>query len=94
MDFLKLRKGTISIFMILDEINKVVLKIKDDGIGIPVNVLVGISSSLGMNLIKGLAKQLDGKACISSQGGTIITVDFFKNAEPYQHTIWSLSKVN
>lgn len=54
------------------------LRIEDNGIGLPENFESNESDSLGMNLMMGLAEQLDGTFSIESDNGVIITINFIK----------------
>lgn len=54
----------------------VTLAISDDGVGLPVNLPKTKRRSLGMNLIRRLAKQLFAKLDISSEEGTCYTLNF------------------
>ncbi|MFD2602676.1 tetratricopeptide repeat-containing sensor histidine kinase [Flavobacterium suzhouense] len=54
------------------------LRIEDNGIGLPENFESNESDSLGMNLMMGLAEQLDGTFSIESDKGVIITINFIK----------------
>ena len=50
--------------------------ISDNGIGIPENIDVFNSNSLGLELIHSLVDQLDGEVKISSKNGTIFQIIF------------------
>jgi two-component sensor histidine kinase len=52
------------------------LTIRDNGTGLPDDFDIDSCTSLGINLMAGLAEQLSGKFYIRSDGGTIITVIF------------------
>jgi hypothetical protein len=52
------------------------LTVADDGIGLGPDFDLGRSRSLGMNLMKGLSKQLDGSLEIDSADGLTIQVRF------------------
>lgn len=54
--------------------------IRDNGIGLPPNFNNQRSKSLGMSLMEGLSKDMDGSFTIESDGGTAIIVAFV-----YQH---------
>ncbi|MEI8331594.1 MAG: histidine kinase dimerization/phosphoacceptor domain -containing protein, partial [Methanomicrobiales archaeon] len=55
----------------------VTISIRDDGVGIPSEVDVDISTSLGMKLIRSLVMQLQGTIDIeSTQRGSAVTVNF------------------
>ena len=50
--------------------------IRDDGIGIPGDMDVCKTTSLGLKLIRNLVLQLDGSVTITSRNGTEVTVEF------------------
>ncbi len=50
--------------------------VRDDGSGIPENVDVYRTTSLGLKLIRSLVKQLNGTVMIMSSHGTEVTVEF------------------
>jgi two-component sensor histidine kinase len=50
--------------------------IRDDGVGIPKDVDVSRSTSLGLKLIRNLVLQLNGSVTITSDRGTEVTVNF------------------
>lgn len=70
------QKGVIVIVMKPLENSKVKLQIKDNGIGFPENF--NTSSTLGINLISGLAQQLDGEASFFNDYGAVIDVEFIR----------------
>ncbi|PZR20572.1 MAG: hypothetical protein DI539_10450 [Flavobacterium psychrophilum] len=71
------RKGIINI--LFEEKNDFyLLRIADNGVGLPDNFESAESDSLGMNLMMGLAEQLDGNFTIESDNGVIITINFIK----------------
>jgi two-component sensor histidine kinase len=61
--------------------NKVVLRVQDNGIGISESVDFGHSSGLGLQLVQALAAQLDGTILLERNKGTIVTLEFAKQAE-------------
>src|SRR5690606_31806863 len=50
--------------------------VRDDGIGIPDDLDVYRTTSLGLKLIRSLVKQLNGSVTIMSSHGTEVTVEF------------------
>lgn len=57
-----------------------VLNYRDNGVGLPENISVEQSESLGMRLLQGLTRQLHGKITIHRIAGTQITIMFpFEN---------------
>jgi two-component sensor histidine kinase len=70
------RKGQISISLRQSDQQGCLLTVADDGIGLPADFDLSRSRSLGMNLMKGLSKQLDGSLKIESADGLTIQVRF------------------
>ncbi|SDE02036.1 Two-component sensor histidine kinase, contains HisKA and HATPase domains [Mucilaginibacter pineti] len=68
--------GTIRIHLHRTEQDRAVLKIIDHGVGITAGFNFGKIKSLGMNLMKGLSKQLGGKLEIENTNGVTINVTF------------------
>ena len=56
--------------------NNLVLTIKDDGIGMSLNFKTLNPQSLGLELVKLMVKQLNGKMAIDGTAGTSITITF------------------
>ncbi|MFD1602557.1 histidine kinase dimerization/phosphoacceptor domain -containing protein [Flavobacterium artemisiae] len=71
------QKGTILISMKSLENFKIKLQIKDSGIGFPKDF--DLSETLGINLIKGLAQQLDGEVSFFNENGAVVEIQFIKN---------------
>lgn len=69
------RQGLIRISLSQQALNRYLLTIADDGIGMSPNVDQKIGS-LGMSLMKGLSEDLDGNLEIESNHGTTIRVSF------------------
>ena len=74
--FLNGQKGTVNIDLQHEGLNQLVLKISDNGIGLPVEVDTMQHNSLGLDLMRGLAKQLKGSFTIESNNGVHIMVRF------------------
>ncbi len=70
-------KGIISV-LFEERDNNYLLRIADNGSGLPDNFTPGENDSLGMNLMMGLAEQLDGAFTITSDNGVVITINFIK----------------
>lgn len=74
--FVGREKGLIEVEILLTELNEMILKIKDDGIGIA-DDLQQENESLGFELIEVLVEQLDGEKTISSDStGTAFEIRF------------------
>lgn len=68
--------GVVHISLLRDGPEHILLKISDNGIGLPLDFDIMEHNSLGFNLIQGLAKQLKGSFTIKSDQGVHITVRF------------------
>lgn len=69
--------GVLKISLALEG-NKVVLKVQDDGIGIPESIDFVRSSGLGLQLVQALAAQLDGTIRLERKDGTAVILEFGK----------------
>jgi PAS domain S-box-containing protein len=69
------QKGEIYIGMYPDD-DSIILNYSDNGIGLPENRTLDQSSSLGLQLIKGLASQLKGTIAINRERGTSYRLEF------------------
>jgi two-component sensor histidine kinase len=56
--------------------DKAVLTVADNGRGLPTDFDVRKASSLGMEMMKALTKQLGGDFKIKSKSGTTVTIEF------------------
>jgi two-component sensor histidine kinase len=55
--------------------NEMVLDVQDNGVGLPQNFDIDKTKSLGINLVRGLVRQLDGKLDFTSSAeGTTFTI--------------------
>ncbi|MCF7915146.1 MAG: PAS domain S-box protein [Spirochaetaceae bacterium] len=63
--------GKITVSLELDDKQKCVLKVHDNGVGLPHNFIPQQSETLGMQLIHGLCEQLNGKIEFLQESGTI-----------------------
>ncbi|MFP9114462.1 histidine kinase dimerization/phosphoacceptor domain -containing protein [Flavobacterium sp. RHBU_3] len=72
------KRGLISIGFKKTKECEYLLKIADNGVGLPENFENEERDSLGMNLMTGLAQQLDGDFNIVSDNGVTITINFIK----------------
>jgi two-component sensor histidine kinase len=70
--------GEIRIDMGYDESDKLILKISDNGSGIPKNMDIEKSDSLGLRLVYNLTTQLNGKVEFINNNGTIVKIEFPK----------------
>lgn len=74
--FPDLRLGEVRIVMFKDINEKFVLEVCDNGIGIPSTVNWETSNSLGLKLVRILAKQLNGTITVDTSEGTSISLIF------------------
>jgi PAS domain S-box-containing protein len=70
------RKGFVRIQLKSDPEGKFTLIVRDNGIGLPANIDLQNTSSLGFQLVATLTEQLQGKAVIERNGGTAISISF------------------
>ncbi|MCW8803859.1 MAG: PAS domain S-box protein [Ignavibacteriaceae bacterium] len=68
--------GNIKVSLQPDKENNLILTIKDNGIGMPLNFKTLNPQSLGLELVKLMVKQLNGKTAIDGTAGTTITITF------------------
>ncbi|WP_413667101.1 histidine kinase dimerization/phosphoacceptor domain -containing protein [Mucilaginibacter sp. Mucisp86] len=70
-----MQRGEIKIALQLAE-ETIILTIADNGIGLPLDFDIQKASSLGMEMMKALSKQLGGYFKMENCGGAVITVEF------------------
>jgi two-component sensor histidine kinase len=71
------QKGMISIFMQKSDDNTILLKVKDDGLGIPEDIDIEKTKSLGLSLVRNLVyNQLKGKIDFRRNKGTEFLINF------------------
>lgn len=70
------RNGMICISLQTDDTDHLTLTISDNGIGLPQDFDITEQNSLGMELVRGLAKQLKGQLNIESGNGLHIVIRF------------------
>lgn len=73
------RKGKIDIDFYLDKDNKLLLKIKDNGIGLPDNIDIKNTKTLGLQLVVTLVEQLNGTIEVDIKRGTTFKIKFDKS---------------
>lgn len=74
--FLNEWKGSVNLSLQYEEREQLLLKICDNGIGLPPGFDTMEHHSLGLELMRGLTRQLKGSFCIESNEGVHITVRF------------------
>lgn len=70
------QNGVVNISLQHDDADHLLLKISDNGIGLPAGLDIKGHNSLGLDLMQGLTKQLNGSFTIESNKGLHITVKF------------------
>jgi two-component sensor histidine kinase len=70
------RNGKVSIQMIRDKDNRIVLSIADDGMGLPDDFDYTRFNTLGMKLMKGLSEEIHARFKLENNNGTKIIVAF------------------
>jgi len=70
--------GTIEVSLLVCSNNIISLSIKDDGIGIPAEITIENSASLGLQLVHLLAKQISGALKTERKNGTCVEIMFPK----------------
>jgi two-component sensor histidine kinase len=68
--------GEIYVKALLSSLEIITLSVRDNGRGLPPNFNLAETSSLGMEMMKALSKQLGGNFEIKSDGGVIVTIQF------------------
>ena len=74
--FINLDSGEILISIQKHTLEKFILSIKDNGIGLPENYNELHTNNIGFDLINGLSEQIDGKVTIHIEKGTEIIIEF------------------
>ena len=72
------RSGKLSICLREEPNNTVIIKVHDDGIGLPEHFDIEQNQSLGMTIIQRLTKQLNAELEIETKNGTCFTISFNK----------------
>jgi two-component sensor histidine kinase len=70
------RAGNISVALRPDGPGRTLLAVSDDGVGLPAELDITRSDSLGLRLVGDLAEQLHGSVRMARDGGTTISVSF------------------
>jgi two-component sensor histidine kinase len=70
------KEGLICISLELQAADQLLLTIKDNGTGLPVDFDIHTTNSMGMNLMQGLSEDIGGQFIIYAQNGTVINVAF------------------
>ena len=72
------KKGSVWIELSQDPSGGYTLCVRDDGIGIPPEIDIRQTRTLGMQLVTSLVEQLDGTVSFDRQDGTTFTLTFPK----------------
>ncbi|MGV8118825.1 MAG: sensor histidine kinase [Candidatus Xenobiia bacterium LiM19] len=70
------REGIITTELAADDDGNVIMKIRDNGTGFPEDLDFRKSPSLGLELVNGLVKQIDGTIEMNRDHGTTFTIKF------------------
>ena len=71
------RHGEIAIEVTSPEANQIELVVRDDGMGIPAEIDIRKTDSMGMQLVTGIVEtQLGGRVALDRTGGTCFTISF------------------
>jgi two-component sensor histidine kinase len=70
------RTGEIEVELRLVGEQQCLIRVRDNGVGVPEGLDITKTSSLGLQLVHGLAKQLNGTVELRREGGTIFEVKF------------------
>lgn len=84
------RNGNIYISFTADQAdeNNLLLVVKDDGAGLPPGFSNNSNGTMGMNLMRGLARDIDGQFTIYSAAGTTVKIAFTYHRDiPKYHSI-------
>jgi len=81
------RRGVVSIDLRRDGDDHLLLKMSDNGVGLPARFESTASHSLGLDLMRGLAKQLNGSFHIETNNGVYITVKFIALTKQFSDKI-------
>jgi len=73
-------EGEVIVSLLPKDKNLLELKVKDNGIGIPENIIFEDSPSLGLQLVDLLVKQINGKFEITRSNGTEISIIFSRSS--------------
>ncbi len=74
--FVGRNEGVVCIQMLQSSAGLVELEVSDDGIGMPQEIVANVSPPLGMQLIAGLVRQLEGTLTIERSAGARFTINF------------------
>ncbi len=70
------RPGEVCVAVSMEDGERVILKVSDDGVGFPEAFDFRNTESLGMQLVNTLVHQLDGTVELDRQGGTALQIEF------------------
>ena len=74
-------KGEIKIHLERNQENKVILRISDNGIGFPADFVWEKSTSLGLQLVQTLVRQINGKIDINTGKGVELVISFLEEVK-------------
>jgi two-component sensor histidine kinase len=68
--------GTVEVSLTQEDARRYLLVVADDGVGLPADVDLRRSNSMGANIMRGLSKQLGGTLHVDSHRGVTVSVSF------------------
>jgi two-component sensor histidine kinase len=70
------RRGTMSVTLVRNENGTHTLTVRDDGVGLPADLVLPPTATLGLALVETLSAQLEGTLSIDRSRGTAVSVTF------------------
>jgi two-component system, sensor histidine kinase PdtaS len=90
--FINNKNGLITISLSRGSDKQLTVTVADNGIGLHSNFDIGKTSSMGMNLMKGLSEDIEGVFSIENSNGTLISLTFRYDPEIHMITQENISK--
>jgi two-component sensor histidine kinase len=79
------RGGTVQVSLTHEAGDRYLLVVADDGVGLPADVDLRRSNSMGANIMRGLSKQLGGTLHVDSHQGVTVSVSFTFSTLSFPH---------
>lgn len=70
------RSGHVWVSVVASDPGRFTLSVRDDGVGLPAGFNITATSTLGLQLVRGLVTQIDGALTVAHSGGTEFRVTF------------------
>ncbi|GAB3786298.1 hypothetical protein GCM10028818_49460 [Spirosoma horti] len=84
------RSGSIAVGLNKIDSHAYLLTIADDGVGLPAGFVIERSNTLGLTMIQGLSKQINGVLSIRQESGVQISLQFNLTKKPAQSPLLSV----